>query len=237
MKIKFIDIIFVFIGIFIGVVLALQIRTQPVRIGSFPLDQYETQRSLLSSFSAEQEQLKESLSIIENKLYEAKKALELRTSRQTLELLDNLKKLTGFNPVKGEGIKIIINDNPNVSRVDFSATNEYFVQAPDLRDLVNILYLNEANAIAINGKRISPLTPIRSIFDSIFLENVQINPPFIIEAVGVPGSLETALFSFRERKIQMSMIRLDNLTIGPRESLRPFKYLSLNVDEESVNNN
>ena len=71
-----------------------------------------------------------------------------------------------------------------MNRGDFSAADENFVQAAYLRDLVNALFLKDASAVSVNGKRALPLTPIQSAFDTILIQNVQVYSPFTIEAVG-----------------------------------------------------
>lgn len=227
MKYKSIPAIFILIGVLIGIILTLQVRAQPVKIGSFPLDQYEVQKSLLNNFSSEQGQLKKRLAETEIKLKEARKVYERGKSRQTLNLLNDLRSQGGFGTVEGEGIRITLNDNTNVTRVDFFSTNEFFVQASDLRDLVNILFLKDARGISINGKRVMPLTPIQSVFDSIFIGNFQITSPFTIEAAGNPGALEEGVYSLGRKKIQISVNRLPSVSISPGDDSRTIKFLSL----------
>lgn len=235
MKRRSIDVIFIAIGILIGIILVLQIRTKPFNISSFPLDQIRIQKSLLETFLLEQEELKKSLFLIENRLEEERKILEQRSSRQTINRLNSLKKLTGFNTVRGEGIRITLRDNSAVTRLDFSPTDEQFVQASDLRDLINALFLKDARAISINGHRVLPLTPIQSAFDVLLVGNFQIVPPFVIETVGNPDALTEAVTDFRRRKIQIFIDRLADIEIGPREGMPSTKYLSLY--EENTNHN
>lgn len=225
------------IGVLIGVVLALQVRTNPVKIGSFPLDQIEVQKSLLSTFSVEQEQLKGNLSDIEIRLAESKQILENRTSRQILDLLQRLRNFSGFSNVSGAGLQIILNDNPDVSRLDFSDTNEYFVQASDLRDVVNSLFLNDAAAVSVNGKRISPLTSIKSVFDTILVGNFQIGSPFIVQAVGNPEQLESALDSLKHRKIRLLFNYSEKIIIPPAQGIPSTNFLSLIQNETSARHN
>lgn len=227
MKIRLISTVFILIGIAVGVILSLQIRSQPIGNKSFPLDQLEVQKALLSTFSLEQADLKKKLESIESKLTEAKAIVERRSSRQTLRQLDTLKKLTQLSTATGPGIRITLSDNPSVSRLDFSAINENFVQATDLRDLINALYLKDAVAISINGKRISPLMPIQPVFDSILVGNLQISSPFTIEAVGNPDSLKEVVLGLQGKKIHVYLERLEKMEIEPIQIPRSVKYLSI----------
>ena len=200
-RLNLISIVFIFIGIMIGIILSLQVRANPVSLGSFPLEQLEIQKSLLNSFSLEQQDLKQKLDAVEIKTAEAQKIIEKNTPSKILKSLDNLKSLTGFKPVKGIGIRIILNDNAAVNRIEFSSANESFVQAADLRDLVNLLFLKDAQAISINGKRVTPFISIQSVFDSMLIGNYQISPPFVIEAIGNTEALLEAVRQFNKRKI------------------------------------
>lgn len=229
MKPRLIDLFFILIGVAIGIILSLQIQAKPVRLGSFPLDQLEVQKSLLKTFSLEGDDLKKKLSAIKLKLNEAQAIIAKRSSRQTVETLVHLRDMAGLTPVSGNGIQINMIDSPSVTRVDFSSVNEDFVQATDLRDLMNGLFLKEARAVAINGKRVLPLTPIQSVFDSILVDNFQITSPFTIEAIGNPEALKDALQHVKKRKIQMFVDSNVHLTIGSVQNVRSPKFISLSL--------
>lgn len=227
MRSRLFDFVFISIGITIGIILSLQIRANPVKSGSFPLQQLEVKKSLLEAFSFEQENLKKQLTAIEVKKEEAQDIVERRFSKETRRTIERLKELTGFQVIEGKGIRITLSDNPSVVRSDFSSINENFVQATDLRDLVNGLFLQDAVAISVNEKRIIPLTPIQSAFDSMLVGNFQITPPFIFEAVGNPESLQEALRFIKKSKIQIFTDIFGNLKIPPLESSRSMKFTSL----------
>lgn len=226
MKFRFINLLFIFIGIAVGIILALQIRAEPIGGVSSPWTQLETQKSLLATFSLEQDELNTRLTEIEKKLTEANRIIENRSSRETQKTLSRLKELTGFNSIDGMGVRITLEDNANVSRLNFSSGSEYFVQASDLRDLVNALFLQNAKAIAINGKRVMPLTPIQPVFDSMLIGNFQIGSPFVITAIGNTTALKEAVKSIQQRKIQIFVDTSVELKIDPLDSIRPLKYLS-----------
>lgn len=218
---------FVFVGVAIGVIISLQIRARPISSASSPVHQIEIQKSLLSTFVIEQDDLKKKLDSVKTKLDESKKILEQRSSRQTRKTLERLKSLTSFDRVTEEGIRMTLSDNPAVTRISFSAINENFVQASDLRDIANLLFLMDAKAIAINGKRITPLTPIQAIFDSILVGNFRIASPFIITAIGYPQSLIRAADHFTSRKIHMFVEPVEEITIEPAEFIRSLKFASI----------
>lgn len=221
-----ISILFIFIGTAIGVILSLQIRANPVFVGSSTVEQFETQKALLSTFSMEQEALKKELTAIDEKIQASKSIIEKRVSTETLKELNRLKDIAGFNATQGNGVRIILNDNSAVNRFGFSLTNENFVQASDLRDLVNALFLQGAQAIQINGKRLTPLTTIQPVFDTILIDNLQVIAPFSVEAVGHSDTLVAAAESIKQRKIQVFVDKNINLSISPLDTMRSLKFLS-----------
>lgn len=227
MQIRLINTIFVLIGLVVGVILSLQIRANPVKNGSSAVDQLDTQKALFETFTMEQDDLKRKLEVVEQKVKDAKDVIAKRSSRQTVQMLDHLKSLTGFDTVTGEGIRITLNDNPTATRVDFSSVGEDFVQATDLRDLINGLFVQDAKAISINGKRITPLTPVDAVFDSILIDNLQISPPFVIEAVGNPDALRESINYMKKRKLLIYIDSRIPVTIHPLDKNRSVKYMSL----------
>lgn len=227
MKIRLIDGIFIGIGLIIGVILSLQIRANPVKNGSSPVDQINIQKALLGTFTLEQDELKQKIASVEEKIRAAQDILSKRSSSQTVKTLENLKKLTAFDSISGEGIRITLNDNPSSTRLDFSSVNDNFVQATDIRDLINGLFIQGAEAISLNGKRITPLTPIDAVFDTILIDNFQVAPPFIIEAVGIPNALKESLSYLNRRKLQIFTDEDIEISIRPKETIRPIKYIKL----------
>lgn len=223
-----ISILFVFIGIAIGIILSLQIRADPISVGSSTIEQLETQKALLSTFSVEQEELKRESAVVNEKIQVSKSTIEKRVSAKTLKELNRLKDISGFNLVSGNGIRITLNDNSTVNRFGFSPTNENFVQASDLRDLVNALFLQGAQAIAINGKRITPLTTIQPVFDTILIDNLQVIAPFSVEAIGHADTLVAAVESIKQRKIQFFVDKDINLNVPSLNAMRSLKFLSVN---------
>lgn len=228
MGIKSINIAFIFIGVSIGIILSLQIRANPVKNISSPIEQLELQKSLFSAFLDKQNELKKALNSAEAKLKETQDAIAKRTSKKNTLYLARLKERIGLNEIKGEGVRIVLSDNSSVARLNFSAINEYFVQAVDLRDLVNALFVKDAHAIAINSKRIIPLMPIQPVFDSILVDNFQTVSPFTVEAIGNSEALKEAVYEIaKKRKIQIFIENPAYIRLPAVDGLRSPKIMSL----------
>lgn len=59
-----------------------------------------------------------------------------------------------------------------------------------MQKLVNALWLAGAEAIAINGQRLTSLSAIRSAGEAILVDFRPLSPPYRIEAIGNPKTLE-----------------------------------------------
>lgn len=100
--------------------------------------------------------------------------------RARLQLLETH---SGTAQVKGPGVVIVVGDAPEANSA------EGLVLDTDLRRLVNGLRTAGAEAIAINGYRLTPLTPIRSAGAAITVDFVSLSPPYRVEAIGDPEQL------------------------------------------------
>jgi uncharacterized protein YlxW (UPF0749 family) len=91
--------------------------------------------------------------------------------------LRSLQISTGFVAVRGPGLRITVSDNPDGSP-------DGRVRASDLRLLVNGLWRGGAEAIAINGRRLSNISAIVNANISIALNRSPLTPPYVVSAIG-----------------------------------------------------
>ena len=115
---------------------------------------------------------------------------------RSLDVADELRRtmstaqaMVGTSPVNGPGIVIEINDaEPGaVMSPDCSETK---VLDYDLQQIINGLWAVGAEAVSINGERITPLTAIRSVDDVVLVNIRPVGPPYLIRAIGDPQALE-----------------------------------------------
>ncbi|WP_253701427.1 DUF881 domain-containing protein [Bacillus sp. FJAT-27445] len=93
--------------------------------------------------------------------------------------------------VKGPGIEVSLADgeyNPNEENI-----NNYLVHEHHVFKVVNELYVSGAEAVAINGQRLSSRSYIICNGPVITVDGKQYPAPFIITAIGDPAVLEPAL--------------------------------------------
>jgi uncharacterized protein YlxW (UPF0749 family) len=91
----------------------------------------------------------------------------------------------GATAVAGPGVLIVVDDAPGESQ---DVRNR--VLDLDLQMLANGLWQAGAEAVAINGHRLSSLTAIRSAGDAITVDYRSLNRPYRIEAIGDPKTLQ-----------------------------------------------
>ena len=84
---------------------------------------------------------------------------------------------TGFVAVRGPGLRITVSDNPDGS-------SDGRVRASDLRLLVNGLWGAGAEAIAINGRRLSAISAIVNSNISVQVNRSPLTPPYVVSAIG-----------------------------------------------------
>ncbi|UXY24436.1 DUF881 domain-containing protein [Streptomyces cynarae] len=106
--------------------------------------------------------------------------------------------LSGAVAVHGPGVKLVVDDakeattggegNPRETS-GFSDTGR--VRDRDMQRVVNGLWESGAEAIAINGQRLTALSAIRAAGDAILVDNRPLVPPYTVLAVGDGQRLST----------------------------------------------
>lgn len=106
--------------------------------------------------------------------------------------------LAGATPVEGPGVKLVVDDAKNTDQggggpresTGFADTGR--VRDRDMQRVVNGLWESGAEAIAINGQRLTALSAIRAAGDAILVDNRPLVPPYTVLAVGDGKKLATA---------------------------------------------
>ena len=102
--------------------------------------------------------------------------------------------LSGATEVHGPGVKLVVNDAKEASTggdgsnpretAGFSDTGR--VRDRDLQRVVNGLWQSGAEAVSVNGQRLTALSAIRAAGDAILVDNRPLVPPYTVLAVGGP---------------------------------------------------
>lgn len=103
---------------------------------------------------------------------------------QLRQELRDLELAAGAESVTGPGIVVVVDDASEAT------TAQGRVLDGDLNRLVNGLRQAGAEAIAINGRRLTVLTPIRSAGAAITVDFVSLSPPYEVAVIGNPDNLQ-----------------------------------------------
>lgn len=110
----------------------------------------------------------------------------LQASAQGRELsarLDRLSDAAGGTALTGPGLRVVVDDGPA------DAEEPQVVLDTDLQKLVNGLWTSGAEAVAVNGQRITSLSAIRIAGDAITVNYRSLSRPYVVTALGDPGDL------------------------------------------------
>ncbi len=143
-------------------------------------------------------------------------ALEAAAARQSAatQALQNqvadLRAHAGLTPLHGPGVEVDLADG--VPGGDSSSVPGYLVNYKDVQDLVNLLFARGAEGIAVNGRRITPLSAFSGSEGQVIIDQgPQVAAPIKLLAVGDRNRMETALADpsvlpdIRAREVQFQL--------------------------------
>ncbi|UMG92550.1 DUF881 domain-containing protein [Nocardioides sp. TF02-7] len=145
------------------------------------IDRIESRRERVQALQARISEQREANQRAERILLDLGDQLNAVESDRTL-----LETVTGFVPVTGEGVRI------ELDNAEFADASEQ-IRDSDLATLVNALFTAGAEAISINGQRLTARSAIRNSGSAIEVNSVGIAPPYVVLAVGDSGTLASRL--------------------------------------------
>jgi uncharacterized protein YlxW (UPF0749 family) len=159
----------------------------------------------------------------------AKNGLTATQAKQLNAQVKTLQQIAGLTPVTGPGVVVVLSDS-----VDKSTQGMPFplgiVHDYDLLQVVNELRSAQADAIAINGRRITGYTPIRCVGPVVYIDGESAAPPFRITAIGDPDKLYAALDyrdgildNLRKQTLVVRVARADKLNLPAGEGMPRFR--------------
>ncbi|MET7795171.1 DUF881 domain-containing protein [Streptomyces decoyicus] len=106
--------------------------------------------------------------------------------------------LSGSSQATGPGVKLVVDDakgaasNGGGPRESSGFSDTGRVRDRDMQRVVNGLWASGAEAISVNGQRLTSLSAIRAAGDAILVDNKPLVPPYTVLAVGDGQRLSTA---------------------------------------------
>lgn len=168
--------------VLIGFMVAVQFRTAQDAKGSLSQQRIEEISDRLLQTEHERDELSE-------ELHKMQTAAASTDNQQDKDLLRYRAALV---PLEGEGVIVRMDDSTKPAKAGENP-NLYVIHDDDLLRVVNELRAAGAEAIAINGQRLTGTSEIRCAGPTLSVNNVRSSAPFEIRAIGDKKSLENAL--------------------------------------------
>ena len=189
------SVLLVLVAVLIGVLLAvsaLSLRTPTIAAGNIKLDLV----ARIEAVRAHADVQTRLIATLRDQIDTAQAVvLSQQSQTQLADELSRLEAAAGTVPVTGPGLVLTVDDAPteaSLKDVDPAAVigpNLTKVFDTDLQIIVNGLWRAGAEAISINGNRLTVRTAIRSAGEAILVNTRGLTRPYVITAIGDPASL------------------------------------------------
>lgn len=173
-----------------GFVLAIGVSA---RLNSAPLvaDQKAELRDRIEAQEARQEELAPQILALRAEVEQARdeELVLVLGGAQLARDVRELELVTGYLPVTGPGVVVQLSDAPHEEGADDGDGLDKVLDS-DVQDAVNGLWRAGAEAVAVNGQRLSARSAIRSAAGAILVNYRPLIPPYQVEAIGPPTLLD-----------------------------------------------
>ncbi len=155
-------------------------------------DEAQSSRTVLVSRVVERretvEQLQDRILRLRPEVEESERLLASTTATRVSaqSRLRRLQVRTGYIPVRGEGVRITMSDAPPGGEL---------IRDTDLQLLVNGLWQSGAEAISINGQRLTSRTAIKNSGSVVNVNSQALRSPYVVSAVGDRRTLPADLLA------------------------------------------
>ena len=214
----------------LGGLVSLQWQHQEVRPSPSPDQVGQAMRQL----ELEQEELKRAVGRLRGELDAAQEEVMASTG-----MLDGLraelarqKMHAGLIAVRGPGVRVTLDDSrlaPREGEIDL------LIHDYDLRDVIYVLWLGGAEAMAINGERVVNSTSVYCVGSTIMVNDTRLSPPYELSAVGDsvqmqeylrnPGYLSELRERCEDFGLGMESVRVDAVTLPAYRGSLPKWFL------------
>ena len=176
------------IGLGLGATAATVALRQPA---TSVVEARELLESQIEQRSAEAEALQDDITTMTNEIATLQEDLLGDVGQPVRDQIEADAVAAGVMPVTGSGLRLVLTDAPSDDPDDVDPSLR--VQDVDLQVVVNGLWAAGAEAIAVNGQRLTAMTAIRSAGDAVLVDLVALSSPYTVEAIGDPVGMQTEL--------------------------------------------
>ncbi len=203
------------LGIGLGFLLTMQVQTALVRPPATTDYGREVSAATIQRLESEQKSLKDSIAALRSRLYALQAAGSSAASLLALtEDLDRQRMAAGLTTVRGPGVGVTLDDSTRPLPAGDDPAN-YLIHDYEVRDVVSLLWLSGAEAVAINDERLVAQTSIYCVGSTIIVNNTRLSPPYEIRAIGNSAQLDSALQDPGNLRKLKSRTRLYGIQLRP----------------------
>jgi len=145
---------------------------------------------LIQSESQRNRQLAERVSALRTEVDALARDDEGGVSDQTMRAAAAI---AGQTPVRGPAVAVVLDDAPSGLQPAGVSPELLVVHQQDIQAVVNALWSGGAEAITIQGQRVTSRTGVKCVGNSVVLHGVPYAPPYEIVAIGDQNKLERAV--------------------------------------------
>ena len=180
-----------------GLAIALQISNVQYSdgIGLISVNEVKNYEEKLQEIRKEKESARQALSKIESEKMKIEEDITNESFYLKAQIadLEKYKMSAGVYDVKGPGIVITINEPDYIKEYGLEGESNILPNYHLLLGLVNYLRKSGAEAISINDQRIIATTEFNYVGDAIYINRLPTVPPYSINAIGDPDTMEPLL--------------------------------------------
>ncbi len=154
---------------------------------------------------------------------------------ETADEWEKVKMKAGFTDVKGPGITIKLDDA--AAREPDTPLNWLIIHDQDIKVILNDLKKLGAQAIAINGERVEPMSEQVCAGPTIMINGNRYSVPYVIEVIGDPDILaeniakSPRIAEMTEYKIRIDITKSKELTISKFSGIDKIDRLISGMEE------
>lgn len=180
------------VSVILGIFISIQLKVVNMENnGMTTTKKGEQLAQELKSLKKEEEELKNEIGEIKENINKYKGLEDEEGQDSILSEIEKYEILAGYTDVEGKGIEVKIKPTNGTIGEDVDKSIMYNYDL--LLSLINKLNSAQANAISINGQRIVGNTYFHLKSDKLYINDTQISEPFVVEAIGEPDTLASAL--------------------------------------------
>ena len=204
----------ILVGVCLGLLLQVQVHSPADSTMNSHYEQTQV-RTAIQRLEREQLDLKEAIGHLREQLerYQRSAALETETLRELRDELAAQRMKAGLVALQGPGVVIDLDDSDAAALSPDADLNPYIVHEYDVRDVVNLLWLAGAEAVAVNDERIVASTSIYCVGSTVMVNDTRLSPPYMVWAIGDPAALyaiamDPAYLGDLRRRVQQHGLKL-----------------------------